>query len=115
MSMEEFDKEYYKIKDVAEMLNVPQSTIRFWEKEFQSQLKPMRSPHNIRFYRPQDIEKLRIIHYLIKVKGLKIDAAKASMRANPQNISKKVEIIEELKSVRGELALMLQAIGGRKM
>ena len=74
--MEEFNKNYYKIKEVAEMLDVPQSTLRFWEKEFPI-IKPTRSRSNIRYYKPADIETLRIIHYLIKTKGLKIDAAKA--------------------------------------
>lgn len=35
------DKLYYKISEVAEMLDVPVSTIRFWEKEFK-ELKPVR-------------------------------------------------------------------------
>ena len=69
--MEELSKQYYKIKEVAEILDVPQSTLRFWEKEF-PMIKPIRSSHNIRYYRPQDIELLRIIHYLINDKGLKI-------------------------------------------
>ena len=73
--MEELSKQYYKIKEVAEILDVPQSTLRFWEKEF-PMIKPIRSSHNIRYYRPQDIELLRIIHYLIKDKGLKIEAAR---------------------------------------
>lgn len=111
--MDDFDKKYYKISEVAEMLDVPQTTLRFWEKEFATVLKPMRSPHNIRYYRPKDIETLRIIHYLIKVKGLKIDAAKEAMRKNPRNISTKVEVLADLRSVRAELAAMLHAISGK--
>ena len=79
--MEELSKQYYKIKEVAEILDVPQSTLRFWEKEF-PMIKPIRSSHNIRYYRPQDIELLRIIHYLIKDKGLKIEAAREQLRSN---------------------------------
>ena len=30
---DDLDKQYYKIKEVAEMLGLPQSTLRFWEKE----------------------------------------------------------------------------------
>ena len=29
---DDLDKQYYKIKEVAEMLGLPQSTLRFWEK-----------------------------------------------------------------------------------
>ena len=35
-------KLYYKIKDVAEMLGVQQSTLRFWEKEFDCLNLPVR-------------------------------------------------------------------------
>ena len=112
--MEELSKQYYKIKEVAEILDVPQSTLRFWEKEF-PMIKPIRSSHNIRYYRPQDIELLRIIHYLIKDKGLKIEAAREQLRSNRHNVSRRVEIIDRLKLVRSELANLLVALGGRKL
>ena len=112
--MEELSKQYYKIKEVAEILDVPQSTLRFWEKEF-PMIKPIRSSHNIRYYRQQDIELLRIIHYLIKDKGLKIEAAREQLRSNKHNVSRRVEIIDRLKSVRSELANLLVALGGRKL
>ena len=112
--MEELSKQYYKIKEVAEILDVPQSTLRFWEKEF-PMIKPIRSSHNIRYYRPQDIELLRIIHYLIKDKGLKIEAAREQLRSNKHNVSRRVETIDRLKSVRSELANLLVALGGRKL
>ena len=99
---------------MAEILDVPQSTLRFWEKEF-PMIKPIRSSHNIRYYRPQDIELLRIIHYLIKDKGLKIEAAREQLRSNKHNVSRRVEIIDRLKSVRSELANLLVALGGRKL
>ena len=66
--MEEFDKKYYKIKDVSELLGVSASTLRYWEQEF-SECRPRRSATNIRYYKPQDIETLKIIHYLVKIKG----------------------------------------------
>lgn len=113
--MLQLDKEYYKIKEVAEILDVPQSTLRFWEKEFASNLKPMRTPHNIRYYRPKDIETLRIIHFLVKVKGLKIEAAREELRRNPHNLSTKVEVLEELREIRGTLSEMYHALSGRKI
>lgn len=83
--MEEFDKKYYKIKDVSELLGVSASTLRYWEQEF-PECRPRRSATNIRYYKPQDIETLKIIHYLVKIKGLKIDAVRlshAAMRCLP--------------------------------
>lgn len=110
-----FDKEYYKIKEVAEILDVPQSTLRFWEKEFATSLKPMRTPHNIRYYRPKDIETLRIIKFLVKDKGLKIDAAREELRKNPRNLSTRVEVIADLKDIRRELASMYHTLSGKKI
>lgn len=113
--MQKFDKEYYKISEVAEILQVPQSTLRFWEKEFATSLKPMRTPHNVRYYRPKDIETLRIIRFLVKEKGLKIDAAKEELKKNPHNLSKRVEVIRELKEIREELAEMYHTLSGKKI
>ena len=31
---DELTKKFYRIGDVSQILNLPQSTIRFWEKEF---------------------------------------------------------------------------------
>lgn len=111
--MEEFGKKYYKIKDVAEFIGVPESTIRYWEKEF-TELSPMRAGRGIRYYSPVDIETLRIIHFLLKVKGLRIDAAKMQMQTNRKNISKKVKVIDELTDIRNELEAMLKTLAKRR-
>lgn len=110
---DDLDKQYYKIKEVADMLGIPQSTLRFWEKEFPRMINPMRSSKNLRYYRPKDIENIRMIHYLIKDKGLKIEAAKSYLRSNPKNVSRSPEIIDRLVEVRDELDSLLRALGGR--
>lgn len=111
--MEEFDKKYYKIRDVAEILNVNTSTLRYWEEEF-PEVKPRRSGSNQRYYRPDDIALLRIIHYLVKVKGLRIEAAKLELAANRKNISKRVDAIQLLKESRSMLKEMLDALNKRR-
>lgn len=107
------DKQYYKIKEVAEIAGVPQSTLRFWEKEFPNMITPMRSSTNLRHYRTRDIENVRIIKFLIKDKGLKIDAAKAYLRSNPKNVSRSPEVIDNLVEIRDNLNNLLKALGGR--
>lgn len=111
--MEDLSKKYYKIRDVADFLGVPQATIRYWEIEF-PEISPARTPTGLRQYTPEDIETLRIIHYLIKVKGLKMDAAKSQMRINRDNISKKLKVIGELQDIRSELEVMLKALSKRR-
>lgn len=108
----ELTKKYYKIKDVAEFLGVAQSTIRYWEREF-DWIQPQRSVNNQRFYTPKDIENLRIVHYLIKIKGLKIDAARQYLKSNKKNLSRKLEILDELKSVKSDLENMLRSLNLR--
>lgn len=111
--MDNLDKQYYKIKDVAEILGLPQSTLRFWEKEF-PEINPRRSATGLRYYTPQDIETLRIITYLIKVKGLKLEAAREQMRTNRHNVSRRMEIIQRLEGVYDELNGLLEALKVRK-
>ena len=105
-------KSFYKIKEVSEIIGVSQSTLRFWEKEF-AELRPKRNLNNRRSYTPADVEVLQIINYLVKIKGLKIDAAKEELKHNKKNISKKLKIVENLKNVREDLVLMLDSLNLR--
>ena len=111
--MEDLSKKYYGIRDVADFLGVPQATIRYWEIEF-PEISPARTPTGLRKYTPADIETLRIIHYLIKIKGLKVEAAKAQLKLNRDNISKKLKVINELHDIRSELEVMLKSLSKRK-
>lgn len=111
--MNELSKRYYKIRDVSDFLGVPQATIRYWETEF-PEISPSRTPTGIRQYSPSDIETLRIIHYLLKIKGLKMDAAKSQFRQNRHNISQKLKVISELQDLRSELEVMLKTLSKRR-
>lgn len=111
--MDELNKKYYKIKDVSEMLDVATSTLRYWEMEF-PELKPRRSKANVRYYTPDDIRILRMIHYLVKVKGLRIEAAKEELRINRKNVSRRMEIISLLTDTRSELNEILSALRKRR-
>ena len=110
---ESTEKKYYKIKEVAELLNIPQSTLRYWEKEF-PQVKPIRTKSGQRFYSPQDIETLKIIKFLLRTKRLKIEAAKDQLRSSHKNISNRVKIIEELQEIKDSLLRLETALKLRK-
>lgn len=109
----EYTKSFYKIKEVAELLDIPQSTLRFWESEF-SEINPKRNNSNIRFYTPSDIETLKIVRFLLKDKGLKIESAKLQLRKNKRNLEQTVTIIEKLSEVKAELLQISDALGKRK-
>lgn len=103
------EKKYYKISEVAEMLSISASTLRFWEGHF-TIIKPKRNSKGTRFYTPQDVEIIRMVHFLVKEKGLKLDAAQDEIRHNRDGINKKFEAISRLKKVRNTLQEMIDAL-----
>lgn len=111
--MLDLDKKFYKIRDVAEFLDIPTSTLRYWETEF-PEISPQRTASGQRQYTPEDVENLRIVHYLLKTKGLKLEAAKFQMNRNRNNITKRLKVLDELADIRGELASMLKALTKRR-
>lgn len=108
-SMDELNKLFYRIGDVADILGIPASTLRFWEKEF-TIIKPVRNAKNTRLYTPKDIETIKMIHYLVKEKGLKLDAAQAMIRRNRDGVSKRFEVIDRLKSIKSQLLHLKKAL-----
>ena len=112
--VDKLNKKFYKIGDVAEILNVPTSTLRFWEKEF-TVIKPKRNAKNIRVYTVKDIETIKMIYYLVKEKGLKLDAAQAMIKRNRDGISKQHEVVDRLKLMRQQLLNLDNALASLKI
>jgi len=59
------------ISEVAEDLDLPQHVLRFWETRF-SQIKPMKRGGGRRYYRPEDVNLLRGIRFLLYGEGYTI-------------------------------------------
>lgn len=96
-------KLYYNIGEVAQMFGLNESTLRYWEQEFPF-LRPKTSgPAKIRQYQDKDIEQVRVIHNLIKVRGFKIAAAKKILAQNRKGADKKADVMTTLLDVRAEL------------
>lgn len=104
--MDSLNKKFYKIREVALMLNIPESTLRFWETKF-SIINPRRNAGGTRFYTPKDIETIRMVHYLVKEKKLKIEAAVEQLRNNSSGVSRHYEAIQRLRTVREKLNNLL--------
>ena len=103
-------KTYYTIKEVATLTGVPETTLRFWEKQFR-ELNPKKTPNGVRQYVSKDIETIRLIHHLVKEKGLTISAAKDRMRTTREPIVQSAEIVDRLQDIRARLQGMLDALG----
>ena len=96
-------KLYYSIKEVAEMVGLNESTLRYWETEFPL-LKPKTSgPAKVRQYQEKDIEQIRLIHNLVKVRGFKLAAAKKIINSNRDGADKTADVLSRLITVRNEL------------
>ena len=75
-------KLYYSIGEVAAMLGVRTSVLRFWESEFDC-LKPVKTSRGARNYTDHDINLLRRIHYLTRECGYTLEGAREQMRTRP--------------------------------
>ena len=95
-------KKYYGIAEVAEQFNVAESLLRFWEKEFPN-IKPRKNSRGVRTYTKEDIEEVRLVYNLLKVRGMKIAAAKQVLSKNRKVANDTSEIINRLQSIKEEL------------
>ena len=96
-------KRYYSIREVAEMFGLNESTLRYWETEF-PYLKPKTSgPAKIRQYQEKDIEQIRLIHNLVKVRGFKLAAAKKIINSNRDGADRRAEVLTRLIDIRAGL------------
>jgi len=67
------------ISEVAELLDLPQHVLRFWETRF-SQIKPLKRGGGRRYYRPEDIDLLRGIRHLLYDEGYTIKGAQRILK-----------------------------------
>lgn len=69
------------ISEVAEMLDLPQHVLRFWETRF-TQIKPMKRGGGRRYYRPADVDFLKGIKHLLYERGYTIKGVQKLLKEN---------------------------------
>ncbi|MCC8144084.1 MAG: MerR family transcriptional regulator, partial [Tannerellaceae bacterium] len=69
LKKDKIQKLYYSISEVAHMFDVNESTLRFWEKEFDI-INPRKNAKGSRFYKQEDIEAVRLIYNIVKERGM---------------------------------------------
>ncbi|HEY1096386.1 MAG TPA: MerR family transcriptional regulator [Alphaproteobacteria bacterium] len=62
---------YRTISEVADELNVAQHVLRFWESKFKP-IEPMKRAGGRRYYRREDVDLLKRIHFLLYSQGYTI-------------------------------------------
>ena len=107
------EKLYYSMGEVTEMFDVEPSLIRYWCSQF-SCLKPKRKAKGNRMFTPQDIDRLKRIHHLLKEKKMTIEGAQKAMRKRNIEAEEKdsdISLLEQLQSLRAMLVEMRDGIG----
>lgn len=93
------EKLYYPIGEVSEMLDLPVSTLRFWENEFDI-LKPMKNKKGNRMFTAADIKNLKIIQRLLKEEGMTMAGVKKKLTGHWEETNHKFEITESLEKIK---------------
>lgn len=96
-------KLYYSIKEVAAMIGVNESLLRYWEKEFPHLRPKTVSTNKVRQYTEKDIEQIKLIYNLVKVRGFKLAAARKYLNENRAGADRSGDVLATLISVRDEL------------
>lgn len=102
-------KLFYSISEVAAMFHVSETLLRYWETEF-PMIIPKKSKTNIRQYKKEDIDKIRLVYTLVKERGMTLAGAKQALRKNAEGTQNSVEAVRRLKEIRQELLEMKQEL-----
>lgn len=100
------EKLFYTMGEVAEMFDVNQSLIRYWETQFRV-LRPKRNKKGNRLFTPEDIRNLKLIYHLVKERGMTLEGAKKALRGAPadngNDMNRDAELMERLQRIRSLL------------
>ena len=92
-------KLYFSISEVAQMFDVNESTLRFWEKEFDI-INPRKTSKGTRFYKQEDIDAVRLIYHLVKERGMTLAGARQKLKDNKETTIRQEEIVNRLKQIK---------------
>lgn len=73
------DRFGFKIGDVADLLDIKQYVLRYWEQEFDL-LKPKKAANNQRFYTKKDVENAFLIRKLLYRDKFSIEGARQALK-----------------------------------
>jgi DNA-binding transcriptional MerR regulator len=112
-------KLYFRIGEVARLLEVKPHVIRFWEKEFKS-LRPKKSAAGQRIFSRKDVERLAAIKHLLYEERYTIDGARKHLREKgcepdetaEAEASRAASLREGLTTARARLVDLLASLEG---
>jgi len=94
------EKLYFTVGDIAGMLSVNESLIRFWNKEFDEILNPHRNKRGVRYFNNVDVETYKKIYHLVKERGYTLSGALDVLKSSTVVTDGNFEVINTLKTIR---------------
>ena len=101
------EKRYYSIGEVAELMGVNTSLIRFWEGEFPS-IQPHKNQRGKRMYTPEDLKNIAAIYNLVKERGFTLEGARQKLREKGGEEINRVELRSRLEGIKQQLENLKQ-------
>jgi DNA-binding transcriptional MerR regulator len=105
-----FKRQYYSMREVADMFGANQSQIRFWENEFDI-LQPKKNKKGDRYFRPQDVKNLVLIHHLLRQRRFTIEGAKEYLKRHSSRAADTFQAIQSLEKLKAFLVEMKASLG----
>ena len=102
LKKEKPQKLYFSISEVAQLFNVNESTLRFWEKEFDI-IQPRKTRTGTRYYKQEDIDNVRVVYHLVKEQGMKLAGARQKLKDNREGAIRQAELVNRLQQIKEEL------------
>jgi UDP-N-acetylglucosamine 4,6-dehydratase len=78
----------YRIQEMSKELDVPESTIRYWESEFSEIIRPRRTQGGQRRYSQSDLDQLTQIKKLLHLKNRTISQARRILKSGNDDVEK---------------------------
>lgn len=97
------EKLYYTIGEVSGILEESTSLVRFWAQKFPEFIKPARNKKGNRLFTAQDLANFKIIHYLVKERGMTLEGAARRMKDNISGEDRRVDVIARLTGIKEKL------------
>lgn len=102
------DRMFYKIRDVAKILDVKPHVLRYWETEFPT-LNPQKNKNGQRVYTRKDVEMAMEIKRLLHVEKYSIAGARRLLRKKKGG-KETGHALDVLRSTREELSGLLETL-----
>lgn len=100
------EKKYISIQEAGEYLQLPPSTLRYWEKVI-PELKPEKNKNGVRYYQRSDIQIIQKIIYWTKTRGLSLEETAKKIKQPKRDNDELIQHLYDLKRFLEDLRKML--------